>query len=702
MQQNHIHGRLTTSTFPSLTEALALGSSCFPPVPPQDTCTVRALAADLRLRLAKTWPSAEALNQARELSMRRFMDELVLRRNVALGLSNKATISVPEPLDARPARTSTPVVLKSKSGDTSDTESFESSEIAESIQSTSDSEAALPKGTAPEATHPTATPPEAAPPEAAPPGATLPEVTLPKATPPEVALSEATPPEVALSEATPPDVTLPKVTLPKVTLPKVTLPKVAPPRATPPETKLPETTLPGATPPETTPPGATPPGATVPGATVPGANSALSDSNDSGVEILETETRSEFRASRPSILRRRSDDFVQAIRPQELDDLQSSASDAESSLSGLVYHYETDASRSVSSRRTGRASVASVSRQGINFGDFGDRRSLLSHQYSEVNQQHVNKGTTPTIQAVVREIYSPDLVIKSKEPNSVERRLDFAELDGLDIERNGEISPKDYSAECGEVLSLHDESQGDNFADLQTDKGHPTELKDTSACDDPSERVVGTLPTSPQAATPRSGPANDCHSQDCSPLAGVDADIRRRGSHRSSLKRSSKKRRPLAMIDCNQIANLRVSIAPIEPISCEKVVPKCRPERRKRPNVQSQAGNAGMPRQWRELKHLDVARARKAIERGQEASIERPEGSRDQNEIIRRSKRQRFPVLKFWKGETIVYERRKSQIMPTIAEIVLDGSDEDDSTGPNTAELHDRPSRKRSRYETVS
>lgn len=38
----------------------------------------------------------------------------------------------------------------------------------------------------------------------------------------------------------------------------------------------------------------------------------------------------------------------------------------------------------------------------------------------------------------------------------------------------------------------------------------------------------------------------------------------------------------------------------------------------------------------------------------------------------RRSTRQRFPVLKYWRNETVRYERRLSQAIPTISQVVVD------------------------------
>lgn len=46
----------------------------------------------------------------------------------------------------------------------------------------------------------------------------------------------------------------------------------------------------------------------------------------------------------------------------------------------------------------------------------------------------------------------------------------------------------------------------------------------------------------------------------------------------------------------------------------------------------------------------------------------------------RRSKRQRIPRLKFWKNEQVRYERRLSQLLPTISQVVVDKSESDDES----------------------
>lgn len=96
-------------------------------------------------------------------------------------------------------------------------------------------------------------------------------------------------------------------------------------------------------------------------------------------------------------------------------------------------------------------------------------------------------------------------------------------------------------------------------------------------------------------------------------------------------------------------------------------------------------------RRWRELKHLPVERARKAMEK----EDDNPTG-------LRRSTRQRFPRLKHWKNECIVYERRKSQIMPTISEIIVeiqesDSSGEEDDCWLSRAGSKKTKSKKRAR-----
>jgi hypothetical protein len=120
-------------------------------------------------------------------------------------------------------------------------------------------------------------------------------------------------------------------------------------------------------------------------------------------------------------------------------------------------------------------------------------------------------------------------------------------------------------------------------------------------------------------------------------------------------------RRPFAVVDPDKLANVN-----IEPDESLRLTRKKAPRHKSTRNTRPQTKTAdGSQQQWRELKHLDVARARKAISRAEEQM------PADENEPVRKSKRQRFPVLKYWKNETILYERRKSQIMPTIAEITI-------------------------------
>jgi hypothetical protein len=136
-------------------------------------------------------------------------------------------------------------------------------------------------------------------------------------------------------------------------------------------------------------------------------------------------------------------------------------------------------------------------------------------------------------------------------------------------------------------------------------------------------------------------------------------------------------RKPFAVIDSNQLAN--VNIAPDESLRAvskkgmnragARSAKTSRPRSRPRGNH----GEGGAARQWRELQHLDVARARKAMAQS--------EGASEDQLSVRKSKRQRFPVLKYWKNETILYERRKSQIMPTIAEITISAPSEEEDSG---------------------
>jgi hypothetical protein len=73
-------------------------------------------------------------------------------------------------------------------------------------------------------------------------------------------------------------------------------------------------------------------------------------------------------------------------------------------------------------------------------------------------------------------------------------------------------------------------------------------------------------------------------------------------------------------------------------------------------NVQNFGRRNAENRQPRELRFLPASRE--------------GDGLREVGSGLRRSQRTRFPVLKFWKNETILYERRDSRQFPTIAGIL--------------------------------
>lgn len=69
-------------------------------------------------------------------------------------------------------------------------------------------------------------------------------------------------------------------------------------------------------------------------------------------------------------------------------------------------------------------------------------------------------------------------------------------------------------------------------------------------------------------------------------------------------------------------------------------------------------------------------RPRKKMRKLQLRGVEvREIGNHEQEENeaeVRRSRRQRFPVLKYWRNENVQYERRRSQQLPTIKQVVVD------------------------------
>eukprot|EP00178_Gracilaria_changii_P000140 TRINITY_DN1011_c0_g1_i1.p2 TRINITY_DN1011_c0_g1~~TRINITY_DN1011_c0_g1_i1.p2 ORF type:complete len:1423 (+),score=265.33 TRINITY_DN1011_c0_g1_i1:9576-13844(+) len=82
--------------------------------------------------------------------------------------------------------------------------------------------------------------------------------------------------------------------------------------------------------------------------------------------------------------------------------------------------------------------------------------------------------------------------------------------------------------------------------------------------------------------------------------------------------------------------------------------------KRKKVSKKTESSKNKKKRQWRELSHLPV----------DEVRIDDGPGPR-------RSKRQRFPRLKYWKNEVVSYERRSSQMMPTVSEVLVDVGDTD-------------------------
>jgi hypothetical protein len=70
------------------------------------------------------------------------------------------------------------------------------------------------------------------------------------------------------------------------------------------------------------------------------------------------------------------------------------------------------------------------------------------------------------------------------------------------------------------------------------------------------------------------------------------------------------------------------------------------------------------------LKDLDVARAQKVIAEEEASGMKEP----------RRSSRQKFSPLEYWRNEHVVYERRKSRLMPTLAQVIeMDKSASDEA-----------------------
>ncbi len=100
-----------------------------------------------------------------------------------------------------------------------------------------------------------------------------------------------------------------------------------------------------------------------------------------------------------------------------------------------------------------------------------------------------------------------------------------------------------------------------------------------------------------------------------------------------------------------------VPAAPAAPaVSAAPTVPATRPTRKSRARATRGRSSTYIPRELRNLSIKDVQ------------AFDEEE---DDEHHIRRSKRQRFPTLQFWKNEKMVYERRKSQVMPTISQVVV-------------------------------
>jgi hypothetical protein len=632
MQRGLQHERPSSLAFPSLAEALARGPACFPPAPPPPPSTVHALADDLRARMAKNMPSEQTLKEARALVLRRFVRDLVARRNITTGIDAEASTLTPEraeDLEIRPARPNSSDTLVN----TSD---------SESLQSSSDTEGA--------------------------------------------SLGSDGRDDFAQDISSKKDLIAPYLSCSK---------------------HRQSTSL-------------LHPYDRAANAFTTAVSRCAGDQSWTNDEVFsltvpedgdstENQRQNIFvsREPRQSILRRRSSD--RAVNLTATTDVisgeaQSSDDESNARLEGLVYNYETDVSRSASSHRASRQSVASLSHRVSDIGGW-EVRPCPDAEFGSSNVSNVATTESTEIHTQDEEDHTREDPRKH-DRSSVDRQLDFTEMVRHPSRESIATDLKNRGIEFRDPPSPPDYCPEDNGADADMETAGGAALDESNPTDPPREQdqspqllhishcdVTG-IPrrrSIPAGQSARSGGA------------ATDKQLEFFASDRDP-QTSLKKRRPLAVIDCNQVANLRVNIEPAGLGSSTKLDKKP-PARRKMAattTARTQSRPGGHPRQWRELKHLDVARARKAMERGREGAAVVGESSDDRQENTRRSKRQRFPVLKFWKGETIVYERRKSQIMPTIAEIVLDGSDSEESMESSLRARPEEPQRKRSRNETVS
>lgn len=168
--------------------------------------------------------------------------------------------------------------------------------------------------------------------------------------------------------------------------------------------------------------------------------------------------------------------------------------------------------------------------------------------------------------------------------------------------------------------SLSNETEGDAF-DLMDDAG--LDEMDDAGVDEMDD-----------------GPGHDHMDANCDPAEGDESEL---------IPRSHSVEKKVV-----QLQNVSASITP------KSMLSKSQSRDRKSMQPRRSLQRARKPNHTKRLlRDLDVARAKREIE------LESANGPSQ----VRRSNRTRMEPLEFWRGEHKTYERRKSRIMPTLAEI---------------------------------
>lgn len=125
--------------------------------------------------------------------------------------------------------------------------------------------------------------------------------------------------------------------------------------------------------------------------------------------------------------------------------------------------------------------------------------------------------------------------------------------------------------------------------------------------------------------------------------------------------------------DDNEIVGIASSRTVSKPICDLSIGPRPDKVKKKKKKVSKRKRKREpIPRRPRKSQRLNDLRV---------INYENEEDDHDDLSGLRRSQRQRFPILKFWKNEAVRFERRMSQSMPHVSQVVVDAADDEDDEG---------------------